>query len=128
VDSFYDIDLSFLPCNSPTHTIPVLNTVDNPFIDDMISDEENLEDSIESNQNNNKSILKESNLYNPGNGNESIRVIEIYPVGKVVFAKYSQKCSLAYMDYLEHEKFLGSTDIWSIQQFYKLIWLLTGFD
>jgi len=136
VDSFYDIDLALLPCNSPTHTIPVLNTVENPFIDDMISEEENMEESLESN-NHNKSILKESNLYNQVKGAESIKVIEILPAvkvvsesegQKVVFAKYSQKCSLAYMDYLEHEKFLGSTEIWSIQQFYKLVWLLTGFE
>jgi len=71
---------------------------------------------------------------------EKISVIEIQPTTKaqlfsesdqkkvIIIPNYSQKCSFAYMDYLEHEKILGSTDIWSIHQFYKLIWLLTGFD
>jgi hypothetical protein len=103
--------------------------MDNPFMDD-ISEEENM-DSSESNHPDDQSKLKEPDLKIPEKEAErSIRVIEILPAERqtAAWAEYSKKCSLAYMDYLEHEKFLGSTEIWSIQQFYKLVWLLTGFE
>jgi len=42
--------------------------------------------------------------------------------------RYSERFREAYTDYREEEKLLGSTDIWTMQQFHDLVWVLTGFE
>jgi len=33
---------------------------------------------------------------------------------------------MAYMDYLEEERVSGNNDVWTIDQFHDLVWVLAG--
>jgi len=140
-ESFYDVDLSSLPSSNseyypglirqPPDLMPFMNSQD-----DMEQIDESLEQESETqvvsqlppqdiSTTNTNPALKEPV------SQETALQVPLQATGKsdeISGEVYSEQFREAYADYLEEEKLLGSTDIWTMQQFHDLVWILTGFE